>query len=92
MNVNVCNSLIFPLRIAQEIGENEGTACGRSDSAAENKKGTACGCSDSAAENKKELPVAVPIAQRRTKISSLFLINCPSLPQCCGGAGWFCNS
>ena len=37
MNANVCNSLIFPLRIAQEIGEDEGTAGGRSDSAAENK-------------------------------------------------------
>lgn len=37
MNVIEHNSLIFPLRIAQEIGEDEGTAGGRSDSAAENK-------------------------------------------------------
>ena len=60
---NIHNSLIFPLRIAQEIVEYEGTAGGRS---------------DSAAENKKELPVAVPIAQRRTKISPLFLIYLPA--------------
>ena len=63
MNVIGHNSLIFPLWIAQEIGEDEGTAGGRS---------------DSTAENKKELPVAVPIAQRRTKISSLFLIHLPA--------------
>ena len=63
MKVYIYNSLIFPLRIAQEIGEDEGTACGRS---------------DSAAENKKELPVAVPIAQRRTIISSFLLIHLPS--------------
>ena len=62
MKVCIHNSLIFPPRIAQVIGENDGTAGGRS---------------DSAAENKKELPVAVPIAQRRTKISSLFLIYLP---------------
>ena len=37
MKVYIHNSLIFPLRIVQEIGEDEGTACGRSDSAAENK-------------------------------------------------------
>jgi len=37
MKISMHNSLIFPLRIAQEIGEDEGTACGRSDSAAENK-------------------------------------------------------
>ena len=37
MKVYIHNSLIFPLRIAQEIGEDEGTAGGRSDSAAENK-------------------------------------------------------
>ena len=63
MKVYIHNSLIFPLRIAQEIGKYEGTAGGRS---------------DSAAENKKELPVAVPIAQRRTKISSFFLIHLPA--------------
>jgi len=62
MKVYIHNSLIFPLRFAQEIGEDEGTAGGRS---------------DSAAANKKELPVAVPIAQRRTKISSFFLIHLP---------------
>ena len=38
MNCNAHNSLILPLpRIAQEIGEDEGTAGGRSDSTAENK-------------------------------------------------------
>lgn len=39
MKTNIHNSLIFTPtpRIAQEIGENEGTAGGRSDSAAENK-------------------------------------------------------
>jgi len=37
MKVYIYNSLIFSLRIAQEIGEDEGTAGGRSDSAAENK-------------------------------------------------------
>ena len=39
MNANICNSLILhTLRVAQEIGEDEGTAGGRSDSTAENKK------------------------------------------------------
>ena len=57
---NIHNSLIFTThythpRIAQVIGEDEGTACGRSDSAAENKKflfvfnSIVCACRNAAA-------------------------------------------
>ena len=57
MKTNIHNSLILTPtpRIAQEIGEDEGTAGGRSDSAAENKNflfvfnSFACTCRNTAA-------------------------------------------